>query len=100
MLHLSCLYGNEENKTRGISNAHLLFLTPFFFCIAIMEEDQVDVCASQRSHFEHKDEFLNYVETIVNTSELKEATEALQQLAVIVTKIQTVFCIVIDFIVA
>jgi hypothetical protein len=51
-----------------------------------MEEDQEQVCASQRSHFEHKDEFLLLVQTIVNDSELKESTEAIQQIAVIVKR--------------
>lgn len=49
-----------------------------------MEEDQVEVCASQRSHFEHKDEFLTLVERIVSGS---NSVEAIQQIAVIVISV-------------
>lgn len=52
------------------------------------ENEQIDeehVCASQRSHFEHKDQFLSFVDTITRTeSNGKEATKALSQLSSIV----------------
>jgi uncharacterized 2Fe-2S/4Fe-4S cluster protein (DUF4445 family) len=56
-----------------------------------MEEDQFEgdnVCASQRSHFEHKDEFLKLVEKItVPEPDIKEATKAIAQISDIVNKL-------------
>jgi hypothetical protein len=47
--------------------------------------DQEHVCASQRSHFEHKEQFLGFVDTITRAkSNEKEASEALSQLSTIV----------------
>jgi hypothetical protein len=47
--------------------------------------DQEHVCASQRSHFEHKDQVLNFVNTITQAeSNGKEAAKALSQLSSIV----------------
>jgi hypothetical protein len=53
-----------------------------------MEEDQFEadhVCASQRSHFEHKDEFLKLVKKLTGPEpNIKEATEAITQISDIV----------------
>lgn len=47
--------------------------------------DQEHVCASQRSHFEHKEQFLGFVGTITRAeSSEKEASEALSQMSTIV----------------
>lgn len=47
--------------------------------------DQEHVCASQRSHFEHKEQFLSFVDTITRAeSNEKEACKALSQLSTIV----------------
>lgn len=56
-----------------------------------MEEDQYDadhVCASQRSHFEHKEEFLNLVAKLtVPEPNVKEATDAIAEISDIVRKL-------------
>ncbi|KAL9537255.1 hypothetical protein MBANPS3_011942 [Mucor bainieri] len=51
--------------------------------------DQEHVCASQRSHFEHKEQFLSFVDTITRAeSNEKEASEALSQLSTILDSYQ------------
>ncbi|KAG2190201.1 hypothetical protein INT46_006400 [Mucor plumbeus] len=51
--------------------------------------DQEHVCASQRSHFEHKDQVLNFVNTITQAeSNGKEAAKALSQLSSILDSYQ------------
>ncbi|GAN10993.1 tubulin-specific chaperone D-like [Mucor ambiguus] len=51
--------------------------------------DQEHVCASQRSHFEHKEQFLGFVDTITRAeSNEKEASEALSQLSTILDSYQ------------
>lgn len=49
--------------------------------------DQDHVCASQLSHFEHKDEFMKHLEIIIQAEpNVKEATQALDRLTTIVSK--------------
>ncbi|CAO0797055.1 unnamed protein product [Mucor circinelloides] len=51
--------------------------------------DQEHVCASQRSHFEHKEQFLSFVDTITRAeSNEKEACKALSQLSTILDSYQ------------
>ena len=57
-----------------------------------MEEDllmEEHVCASQRSHFEHKEEFLGLVEILTRRNQqVKVASDALDQMAVVVSKLK------------
>ncbi|KAI8636410.1 tubulin folding cofactor D C terminal-domain-containing protein [Parasitella parasitica] len=53
------------------------------------QSEQEHVCASQRSHFEHRDLFLSYVNTITQTeSNEKEAAKALTRLSSILNSYQ------------
>ncbi|KAI7897840.1 armadillo-type protein [Cokeromyces recurvatus] len=48
-----------------------------------MDDDQLDleqICSSQRSHFEHKDEFMNLVAIITSESPEQEITNALHRI--------------------
>ncbi|KAI8360820.1 armadillo-type protein [Blakeslea trispora] len=56
-----------------------------------MEEDlliEETVCASQRSHFEHREEFLGLVEILTQNQQMKAASEALDQIAAILDSYQ------------
>lgn len=48
-------------------------------------DDQDHVCASQLSHFDHKDEFMQCLQVIIQLDvQVKEATKALNRLTTIV----------------